>query len=281
MVRKFRLMNEKGEDFDFMDFENFAFLSSPTGLGYSSTATFYQVGDNYVVDNRKLNQSTIGGVLMFKTYDNFKKLIDFIEQSEKIRFYYSIPTKYGYEEFYKEVVIEEISKTQKTINGVLECNLTMKGKNKWLKEEIIITKERTNTKDSRWEFTWNPTLIEYNNNLIVYNNVSNSEAGFIIEIGGEVLNPSIIIEDKDGEELVNLKYKGKLNSEQKLTYSTIDTDLKYQLSTGDDIRNLFNELSLENANFKKLVKGVNKIKLHADTNLNKVVIKIYPEFKSV
>lgn len=77
MVRKFYLENEKGQKYDLMDRDNYCFLSSPTGLGYSYDTSYEQVGNNFITNIRKLQQGNIAGDAIFRNYDNYKNMIDY------------------------------------------------------------------------------------------------------------------------------------------------------------------------------------------------------------
>ena len=47
MVRQFRLVNEKGQEFSLMDIYNYCFMSEPSGLGYSYNTSYQQVGNSF------------------------------------------------------------------------------------------------------------------------------------------------------------------------------------------------------------------------------------------
>ena len=93
MVRQFRLINEKGQEFNLMDLYNSCFLSEPDGLGYSYNTTYEQVGNSFFETLRNVQQGQIIGTANFSCYDNYKSFVDYIESSEKLRFGYKIPYK--------------------------------------------------------------------------------------------------------------------------------------------------------------------------------------------
>ena len=91
MVREFKLINEKGQEYSLQDLYNYCFLSDPSGLGYSYSTEYQQLGNTFLTNLRKMEQGQISGTANFSSYDNYRKLIDFIENSEQLRFAYKIP----------------------------------------------------------------------------------------------------------------------------------------------------------------------------------------------
>ena len=71
MVRKFKLINEKGQEYSLMDIEKNCLLTEPSGLGYSYSTDYEQLGDEFLANLRKLEQGIISGTANFINYDNF------------------------------------------------------------------------------------------------------------------------------------------------------------------------------------------------------------------
>lgn len=112
MVREFYIENETGQRFSMMNIEEGCFLSSPTGLGYSYDTQYSQIGNDFLQNIRKLTQGQIGGELIFKKYDNYKKLVDFIESAIFLKLVYKIPFENGFTEFFKDIDISNIDKSE-------------------------------------------------------------------------------------------------------------------------------------------------------------------------
>ena len=112
MVREFYIENETGQRFSMMNIEEGCFLSSPTGLGYGYDIQYSQIGNDFLQNIRKLTQGQIGGELIFKKYDNYKKLVDFIESANFLKLVYKIPFKNGFTEFFKDIDISNIDKSE-------------------------------------------------------------------------------------------------------------------------------------------------------------------------
>lgn len=112
VVREFYIENETGQRFSMMNIEEGCFLSSPTGLGYSYDTQYSQIGNDFLQNIRKLTQGQIGGELIFKKYDNYKKLVDFIESANFLKLVYKIPFENGFTEFFKDIDISNIDKSE-------------------------------------------------------------------------------------------------------------------------------------------------------------------------
>lgn len=113
MVRQFYIENEMGQRFSMMDIEKGCFLNSPTGLGYGYNIEYSQIGDEFIQNVRNIQQGQIGGELIFKNYDNYKKLIDFIESAEFLKLVYKVPFENGFTEYFKDIDISTVDKTEK------------------------------------------------------------------------------------------------------------------------------------------------------------------------
>ena len=112
VVREFYIENETGQRFSMMNIEEGCFLSSPTGLGYSYDIQYSQIGNDFLQNIRKLTQGQIGGELIFKKYDNYKKIVDFIESAIFLKLVYKIPFENGFTEFFKDIDISNIDKSE-------------------------------------------------------------------------------------------------------------------------------------------------------------------------
>ena len=117
MVREFKLINEKGQEFSLMDIENYCLLTDPSGLGYKYSTEYEQLGHIFLTNLRKLEQSTIIGTANFLYYDNFMNFGNFVESAKKLQFVYSVPYKNEKKVFYRDVNIKEIQKSVIKIDG--------------------------------------------------------------------------------------------------------------------------------------------------------------------
>ena len=162
MVRGFRLLNEKGQEYSMMDINNYCLLTEPTGLGLSYFTEYEQLGNTFVDILRKIEQESINATVNFLKYDNYKKLIDFVEDSEKLKLAYKIPFESGEKEYLKDIEIENISKSEIQPNKIMSESITINCLSLWYEEKTTIYSMRTNPEeDLRWDFRWDKRFNNY------------------------------------------------------------------------------------------------------------------------
>lgn len=138
MVREFRLLNENGQSFSLMDIENYVLLTEPSGLGYAYEAEYERVGTSFIANIRNIAQGQIGGTINSLNYDNLKALGDFIEAAESLRFSYIVPYESGSREYFKNVNIVSLEKTEKQPNGILSQAIVFDVLSLWYEENKTI-----------------------------------------------------------------------------------------------------------------------------------------------
>lgn len=223
-------------------------------MGYSYNTEYSQIGDNFIQNIRKLAQGQISGELVFKNYDNYRNFINFVESANSLKFVYIIPLENGTIEYFKDVDIASIEKGQKGLNGLLICPVIFTIKSLWYEQKEVVYNITTQEDEVRWNFRFNSRFVSYNNRKIIFQNQGHTNAPFLVEMDGYLLNPSILIEI-NGEEVYELTFDLTLQSGEKLFYCTRDTDLfVYKQSSDGTITNLFDSLDLNKINFFKIPK---------------------------
>lgn len=76
-MRRFKLINGEGKTFDLMRKD--AFFNDPTGLGWGTQAEVMEVGDTYIVTDRKPQKPSPAGEMVFQGYDQYDEFLDFIQ----------------------------------------------------------------------------------------------------------------------------------------------------------------------------------------------------------
>lgn len=232
MVREFKLRNEKGQEYSLMDIEDHCLLTDPSGLGYQYSTEYERVGNTFIENLRKLEQGQIAGVANFSKYDNYKKLVDFIECSENLKFVYRIPFENETKEYLKEVSIQGISKTQKQTNGILSETVTFDCLSLWYEENETVFKIEAYEDEMRYSYKWNSRYIDYNTRAIEFNNKGHVEAPIQVEIDGFVENPTISI-FVNNIEYASIKIPITINEFEKLLYSSKTGEIYIQKQNTD------------------------------------------------
>lgn len=281
MVREFNLLNEKGQTFSLMDIQKYCLLTEPTGLGYAYLADYEQVENSFVGNLRRLEQGTISGTVNFVNYDNFTKLVDFIEQAEKLKFQYIVPENNKKITLYKDIEIQSLSKTQIQPNGILSEMVVFNCLSLWYEQNDIVYTAESVEDELRWDFKWDSRFTDYENRNITFENKGHVEAPFLLEMNGYVKNPTISVY-VNNEKRYELALDLTVEEGEKLVYSTRDDELLLYLEDANGNKNnLFNYLDLNNINFFKLPKGVSEVRLSAENEIVNSKLTIFVEYVAV
>lgn len=285
MVREFKLVNEKGQEYSLMDIHNYTLLTDPDGLGYSYSTEYQQLGNTFVNNLRLIEQGQINGTLNFINYDNYTKFIDFIESSEKLKFGYRIPYEDGsYREYFKDINIQGITKTQKQTNGIISETVTFDCLSLWYEENTIIYTIEPQTNEIRWDFEWDSKFSDYSMRSLQYINKGHVEAPIMLEIDGYIKNPKIELY-VEGQLYQTIPFNVTIEQYEKLLYDTRENNFFIGKQNTDGTKSdLFNLDVIDFANDNVLRIPKNKsceIKLKADNDIQNAQLTILPQYKAV
>ena len=139
-----------------------------------------------------------------------------MEASEKLRFLYSIPYKNQNKnkEFYKDIKIQSLSKTEKQQNGILSETVVFDCLSLWYEQKETVRDMSKQDGEIRWDFKWDSKFSDYDNRTVIFENQGHTEAPFLLEIEGYVINPCISIYI-DGEKIDSLNFNITLEQYEK------------------------------------------------------------------
>ena len=285
MVREFKIINEKGQEFSLMDMENYCFLSEPSGLGYEYQTEYQQLGDTFISNLRNIQQGQINGTLNFKNYDNFASFVNFVEGSEGLRFGYKIPYKDGSsKEYFKDTQIQSLEKSQIQTNGFLSEAVIFDCLSLWYEENTIIYNITAQENEIRWDFKWDSKFADYDSRNLQYINSGHVEAPIYAEIDGQVVNPKIELY-VEGELIQTVAVNITIAQFEKLLYDTRENQFMIaKQNTDGTVESLFSldYIDFENDNVIRLPKNKScEIKLTADNEVLNAKLTIYPRYKAV
>ena len=285
MVREFKLINEKGQEFSLMDIYNYCLLTEPNGLGYSYTTEYQQIGNTFVENLRKMEQGQISGTLNFLYYDNYTSFVDFIEGSESLKFGYKIPYKDGSNrEYFKDIQIQSLGKSQLQPNGILSESVAFDSLSLWYEEKTIIYTIEQSTNEIRWDFRWDSSFTDYDSRNLQYINEGHVEAPIYVEMDGQVENPKIELY-VEGELYQTVTINTTISQYEKLLYDSRENQFYIGKQNADGTTtNLFSldYIDFENDNVIRLPKNKScEIRLTADNDVLNAKLTIYPRYKSV
>lgn len=284
MVRGFRLINEKGQSYSLMDIENYCLLTEPSGLGYSYSTEYEQLGNVFIENLRKFEQGQITGIVNCLKYDNFKELVDFIEKANSLKLAYKLPLKNGEKEYLKDVNIQSLSKTQIQTTGVISETIVFDCLSLWYEENIIIYDMQEQQEEMRWDFEWDSKFTAYDIRSLEYINEGHVEAPVLIEISGPVINPEIQLY-VEGELYQKVPFNIEIEEYEKLLYGTKENDFYiYRQKTDGTLESLFNldVIQFENDNVIRLPQNKScELRLKADNEILNAQVTILTYFKAI
>lgn len=284
MVREFKLINEKGQTFSLMDIYNYCLLTEPSGLGYSYNTEYEQLGYSFITNLRKMEQGKITGQVNFLSYDNYKKLVDFIEKSESLKFSYKVPYKSGTKEYLKDVQIQDITKTEIQENKVMSETITFDCLSLWYEENTVIYTISSQESEIRWDFRWDSQFGDYSARNLSFVNKGHVDAPILVSIDGQVVNPRLQLY-VDGELYQTVTISTTINQYQKLLYSSKENDFYInRQNTNGTLTSLFDLSIINFANDNVIRLPKNKaceLLLRADNDITHAEVTILVYYKAV
>lgn len=285
MVREFKLVNEKGQQFSLMDIENYTLLTDPDGLGYSYSSSYILIGETFVASLKQQEQTPISGICNFLKYDNYTKLVNFIENSKKLKISYKVPYEDKTEiEYFKNIELQSLGKTEKGLEGVLSCPISFFTTSLWYEQKEYKYDLSAGQNEVRWNFIWGSQFINYNSRQLEFENNGHTEAPIDLQIDGPIHNPKIVITDSNIEQLFFLKIDIEISEYEKFIYSSLDGEIRIAKQNIDGTyENLFTQeyIDITNNNIFKLPQGISKITISADDEITSARLNIYPFYKSI
>ena len=284
-VREFNLINEKGQKFSLMDIENFSLLTDPDGLGYTYSNSYTKVGEVFINNLKVQEQTQISGICNFLYYENYTNLVNFIESSNSLRLNYKVPLKDGSQkEYFKNIEIQSLGKTEKDQTGVLSCPITFDMISLWYEEKEYTYDMSAEDNEVRWDFRWGSRFANYNSRKLEFNNTGHTLAPIYLEIDGAISNPEIIVTDSNDNVLFDLLIEIEIEQYEKFIYSSVDGDLRIAKQNIDGTyENLFKQayIDITKNNIFKLPLGSSNITIQADDEIVSAKLNIYPYYRSI
>lgn len=284
MVREFKLLNEKGQSFSLMDIYNYCLLTEITGLGIEYTNEYEQLNNTFIINKRKFKQSHPGGIANFINYDNYKKFVDFIEQSEQLRLAYKIPFQNTQKEYLKDVNIQALTKSEIQENGVISEQIKIDSLTLWYEENTTIYTIEPQTNEIRWDFSWDSRFADYDSRSLPYINKGHVEAPVEISIDGHIINPVIELY-VEGQLYQRVGFNVEIREYEKLLYGTKENDFYIMKQNSDGtLESLFSldVIDFDNDNVIRIPKNKScELRLTADNEILKAEVTILPQYKAV
>ena len=284
MVREFKLLNEKGQEYSLMDIRNYCLLTEPSGLGYEYSSEYEQLGNTFISNLRRIEQGQITGRVNFLNYDNYKKLVDFIEQSDSLKFSYKIPFTTGEKEYFKDIQIQSLSKTEIQPNKVMSETIIFDCLSLWYEEKSTIFTIEPQENEIRWDFRWDSRFSDYNSRNLNFINQGHVEAPILVQMNGYLLNPKLELY-VEGELYQTVTITTEIQEYEKLLYGTKENEFYINKENTDgSLTSLFNldVIDFNNDNVIRLPKNRScQLVLTADNEVLNAQVTILVYYKAI
>lgn len=279
-MRKFYIETKEGLRYDLQN-KNKCFFNNPSGLGFAKTNTYVDIGDYFAIDNSKYSQKMITGELIFINdyYKNYNEFIKFIKSSSDYKLVYN----YDDTDYYIDIDIISVEKSDTKKKKYLNCNIIMASKSLWYKatQKIIsITEKEGNS--SNWDVEFDFSFYDNLFDNITINNQGQIETPFEIEIEGAITNPKLEVY-QNNEKINELNiYISTENINDKILYGNKDNNLYIYKEVNGIKTNAMSSLLLENNNWFKLPIGTSIIKISSEIGtITSVKVTYYEEYEAV
>lgn len=284
-IRNFYFENEKGKRIDCQRIDGSLFFYNVTGLGYEEEIEYVQIGNNFVPNRKKIKQNQISGDLDFydMTYDEYCNFVNFILTAKELKLIY-VPKKTIRTEYYRDIDLFKIDKTEEDEYNILTCPILISCKSLWYKKNETIYTIEPQTNEIRWDFDWNSRFADYDTRSLTYINEGHVEAPILVEISGHVVNPCIELY-VEGQLYQTVTFTTEIDEYEKLLYGTKENEFYIEKQNTDGTKeSLFNldVIDFENDNVIRLPKNKScELKITADNEVLNAQVTILTYYKAV
>lgn len=180
-MRRFKLTNGAGRNFDLMRRD--AFLNAPSGLGFSRSVSSLFVGDAWLTQEDNPQQSEASGDMVFAGYEQYKEFCEFIAEGGLSLWYAPLSVWYS-----APCLITSMGKTEIETSRRLVCPIVFLLESAWTRKEQIAAESQSGSKI--YPYTY-PYIYgsQYGGSYVVQNNTQR-DAALRLTIFGPIENPS-------------------------------------------------------------------------------------------
>lgn len=234
-VRKFKLINATGSEWDLMRKDGF--LYEPQGLGIAQDNEYMRIGNTYELIQRLSAQKSIQFTMVFDSYAVYRQFADFIVY-QPLKLAYMPMTEWVYCD--GEITALDKGEIDRSTNKLM-CDGTFTATSLW-----YIPRQARRTADDvpdakKYDYGYNYTYADAINGYINVINNSNEDAQGTISIFGAITNPSWYV-SVNNNVVESGAVKAIIPDGHKLVINSKDGQLEvaeYIAATDEFVRNLY------------------------------------------
>ncbi len=182
-MRKFKLINADGQEFDLMRKD--AFFSTPSGLGFKKGFDIAVSGYSFIETDNVLEQKEISGEMIFKGYKEYNEFSKFITKLPLKLCYKPLDTWYYIDCKVSQLDKDEISYSSKRLICKIDYLCFSQ-----LYKDITVTKSKVGDDGKIYNYSYPFKYVEPSTGIITIINESNIDSPCILHIMGPCVNPS-------------------------------------------------------------------------------------------
>ena len=196
-MRKFKLINADGQEFDLMRKD--AFFYNISGLGFGIEADYTRVGNKHIAMNEHEKQPTPGGTITFEGYRQHDEFRSFCRKGGLVLCFKQTDTWYYLD---VNINISHSDISEKTRR--LECDIRFTATSYWYEKVTAVKAEEDDTIGKKYPYKYPYT---YSSGVpgVIEIEGGNIPSNCKIHIFGPCINPSFTVV-KNGERIANGRF---------------------------------------------------------------------------
>lgn len=257
-VRKFRMRNSDGREFDLMRRD--AFFHDPSGLGFSRSADYQETGLDWLESDCILDQKTIDGQMVFQGYRQYTEFKQFIAKAPLILCYTPLDTEYRIKGRVSQLDKGELAEDSRR----LICDVTFTASGTWYQEKIYQTVPAGAGTAKAYSFHY-PFRYQADRNLLEIWNTGDLPGYIKITMMGPLENPSWSLISA-GETVAVGKLHNSIPAGDRLVINSSPAELELALYGADGNRkaNLYQDADFDTERFFQIPIGKSYIRVGDD-----------------
>ena len=226
-MRKFKLINANGQEFDLMRKD--AFFYNISGLGFGIEAEYTRVGNKYFAQNQREKQLTPGGTISFAGYAQHNEFRSFCRAGGLVLAFMPLDTWYCLD-VNIDISHSDISKNTRR----LECEIRFMGTSHWYEKVTAQKAEKDVSAGKTYPYTY-PYTYSSNRPGVIDIQGGNLPSSCKIHIFGPCTNPAFVV-TKGGQRIADGRVFCELAAGRKLVINSDPVDMEIAEYTTDNQR---------------------------------------------
>ena len=240
-MRRFKLMNSTGAEWDLMSKQSY--FNSPSGLGYGKTFKSAQAGTAWLVSDEQMSQYSISGELVFFDYSKYQEFVEFTSKAPLTLMYAPEQTWYRI-----RCRIQTLNKGEFK-SGYLSVSVVFLAFGFWHEAVTVKQTAKTVSGGKIYPFAYSYTYAETQAGGVVVQN-GGLESPCKIHIFGSVTNPAWVL-TQGGERISTGKVNATIGAGNKLVVDADPDTMEIAEYTqgGEFVRSLYQYSDFTTARF--------------------------------